>query len=431
MNRTRPWVSILCISGLLSAQGAWSAENVCDGKRVRDPKGLDSGQASHIESYCVAAEQADKAQDSQNIVGGVSAAVAAVCGVACVASFFTAGTAETLCTVSSLAGTGINVGVAMAYQQQAQALQSLTALGTSIAINGQALSGLLGGGTEVAAAGAAAAGAKAGAEAGKEAGKEAGANAAACLTMALTGVQSAVSFSGASSSKGTRDSALANAAREYALSQGQHSAAGSGMGTGTSVGTGGSASLASNAGNSPSSSGDGSSSSISFEDQINLALATPGNNLPEGVRSPEFRKALEKVTGMKAEEVLKLGDTHKILAAGMDKVLGAQGREKFDSATRSMVASVGSEIQSGTYASSGGAHSGGRDIGMPDFNSLLDRFMPKGKDPAAGRTGLIQLGARTPASTTAGALATQDASLFERIHKAYESKHRAGLVGRF
>ncbi|MEK6706499.1 MAG: hypothetical protein AABZ06_12005 [Bdellovibrionota bacterium] len=80
------------------------------------------------------------------------------------------------------------------------------------------------------------------------------------------------------------------------------------------------------------------------------------------------------------------------------------------------------EVGGGFRCGGGGGAGGG-----PDLSGLLAQFLPK-KDDELPKNGILDYG-RHPASEAPLSLLDRNANIFERIHEAYQEKHRRGSVG--
>lgn len=446
-------IALTCLASLLSSAVlpvsvlAVSQDKPCEGD-----KNISTGGQKMRANYCEAKKAADEAAKGQGAVGWVQAAVAAVCTTSCISSFLTAGLAEGWCTAASIGGTVFSVIKAKSVSDKMMALGGLLGPGISIAQNGFAASFDLGAtmgasGVYSAQAGAQAAGSKAFAKAGGYIARPGGemANQAAtkgaeaadkasshmsCLTAGISALQSTMSFMGKKDSEDAAKKAEENARSviesdlKAISSAGGTLAGGSGV-SGGAGSAGSAAAAAKDAGNGADPSqiaqNKGACGGTGFDATVNCALAQPNNGLPGFIRTPEFRNALEKMSGISADRLTSLKDPGSIMGASMGRVLSAEGQDKLASIMGDVRSMAAAELQTGAYAGGGGgAKSGGGD-GMPDVNALMDKFMPKeGEKAANGKVGMVNFNRGKLVATKAGDEENRGISIFDRITRRYQ-----------
>jgi len=355
--RLRSSTAALVIVSLLLAGPtpyALANEDACKGEQAKD------AQVSH---YCSAAKSADEAGKSQKTVGMIQAGVTTVCAAACASGFWTLGISEGWCNAAAIGGAV--AGLVIAKKTQDKMMSMMPVAGTALTVFtasggvGAGLSAAFNFTPEVGSALSSAAGPPA-----------PGGFTMSCVSAGLSAVTAFMSFNGASNSKKTA-SQNRNLASEMASQQKAANIEVRPLGLiamdapsnptpfgaaakpnpfqeGPSVKN---AALAGGAGSPCGGTG--------FSGALSCALASPDNNLPSFVSSPEFRAALERTSGMSADQLFSIEDPKQMIQAGLGKVLNDEGQRALsqilDEAKSGLEAELGSRSSVMASASSSGS----------------------------------------------------------------------------
>ena len=418
--RLRSGTAALVIASLLLAGPsplAFANGDACKGEQAGD------AQVSH---YCAAAKSADEASKSQKMVGMIQGGVTAVCAAACASGFWTLGISEGWCNAAAIGGAV--AGLVVAKKTQDKMMSMMPVAGTALTVftapggMGAGLSTAFNFTPEVGSALSSAAGPPA-----------PGGFTMSCVSAGLAAVTAFMSFSGSSKSKKT-----ASENRKLASEMASQNKAANvevrplgliamdapsnptpfGAGTkptpfkeGPSVKN---AALAGGAGSPCGGTG--------FSGALSCALASPDNNLPSFVSSPEFRAALERTSGMSADQLFSIEDPKQMIQAGLGKVLNDEGQRALsqilDEAKSGLEAELGS--RSSVIASGG---SGGSSFTLPTDSSFGAPIAEEAKElkfePQADRALASDLGAENNPAI----------SLFTRVSTRYQlSKDRVSAL---
>jgi hypothetical protein len=409
----------MVVSHLMAGQ-ALALEAPCDGSY----KGT-----VQVDKYCSAAQAADDAVGPQNAVGAIHGVVAGVCTAACAIEAF-GGTGW--CTGVAIGGAAANLAISLdAGTDWMNAVMGLGGIGVSMVLPGLATSvGSVvasSATTELIAKGAEEGAKEAARTAGEEASKKVLSRGTACLTAAISILASVMSFDGASSSKDSRKDNIANARKlinEYNSSIEKNRDISTTLASAGSEVNAGGAPVGSSPqrGGAPGSGNGGGRAGLScggsgFDSTLNCALSAPGNNLPPFVSSPEFKKAIEQLSGRSADEVIAQGSAQGIAQATLANALNKEGQDKFAALIGNTRGKYDREM-----ASSGSVYASGKGGGAKKgVESSYNFALPDGAGGTAA-TGAVTTtfnGMRVPASLQTGVEEDPSVSLFLRVSSRY------------
>jgi hypothetical protein len=290
-------LAILALASLVQAPIARGNDDPCSSQGTADQQ---------IKYYCAAAKTADSAKKGQKAVATIQGIVSGVCIASCAGSW--TGISEAVCNGVAISGIA---GSLAAGKEAAEKFQSLLTgiipAGTML-LNGSVNAAFTTGTSSIN---------------------------GSCITAAIAGVTSYMSFEGASKSNQTarknreiaRELSSKNTKR-LDLSQGKA------MSLADSSGSSGasSAALGLNARSQDSKeSGTDSLAKLStacsgdgFTATLSCALAQPDNGIPSVVSDPEFRRLAEKLSGKSLDDLASIEDPAQLITGTLGSTLGDQ-----------------------------------------------------------------------------------------------------------